>query len=1064
MRSPNPEQKKAICHTGGVLLNAGAGSGKTFVLIEHIHYLISEFINKRIDLPTEIFKKELKNYLNKIVLMTFTNDAAAEIRERLFKRFENLEEGHWAIVPDCLTAMNVSTIHGFCLKMIKQGLIEGAPGQIEITDEFQISKKIEILVEQWFERNSDSELSDSFIKNYNSIVKAMQFIFSSPELRAEWAAGIKYSADNFDEPKFWGELFDLLEISEFWKTKTDLSEVDEFAGKSWYELLKGINAIKDKGSVSYNDLLEIDHLFKTVGRLVVSKKVSQDIRDQVNEAKKIKDFMKSYGEDLGYFFSHRDIFKTWESSFKNLFDYIDSRYYDIAGIGFSDLEYLVLRALRDSETTREQVRNNFNYLIVDEFQDTSWVQFEIIKHAIGDNFNKLFCVGDRKQAIYGFRGGELGVFNETSEKVPQNLIMSNNYRSEESVVKFNNKFFDYIFKLGREYSGHDSYSVHVDYQDFPSDVKEAGHGCVTQFNLAVEDEEIKRPSPVNMNKWEAMGLFNRIQSIQKESPDEEICILYKNLGPSKILIEQLIKENIPFQAQVKVPYAEDPFMAIFSAFIDFLLEVEKAPSEQLHWDKCAKYFNFYLDGISRHYFSEVQSVSQEVLRENFYKYKQSGVEVSFWSLVFEMGFANSSYDNNSKKIGEIIKSSSGSISDIWKVLDTLSGQNYSTKFNYLKNPKVFIMTTHASKGLQYDQVLLGGVHTNGRRVANTETMGMLPGSFRWSSNLLKKKLHRSPMYIYENILKSHKEYSESKRLFYVACTRAVNGIEWVNVTLNGKELSSSKESWVNALRIFHDESFTDSTLSIDIDNSINPSKAPMYFIDPLGLSGRDEKMKIGLVSELSVTKLSLLAMCPKKFYLSQILKLDEQWDEFCETNEIEKPTRVGISDADRGTRLHYQIEKLIKGLSVDSSEKEILDWVRKEISHINKDDLISEAEIKFSFFGQMITGIPDLVVKSDGLIKEIWDFKSGLCDEDDFRSYKFQLMTYAYGLSQVYGDMADTITMKLLLLDQKEVKSFELDLKTISKELYKTWQSLSGIQVEKINHCAQCQYGNLCHQ
>lgn len=1064
MRSPNAEQVKAIKHNGGVLLNAGAGSGKTFVLIEHIHYLIEEFIQSRENTPVEIFKKDLKNYLNKIVLMTFTNDAAAEIRERLFKRFEDLDGEKWAVVPDCLMAMNVSTIHGFCLKMIKQGLIEGAPGQIEITDEFQIAKKIEILVEQWFERRNDSEINDSFIKNYTSIVKAMQFIFSSPELRSEWAAGVRYSVSNFDENKFWNELFVLLEISDFWNKQSNLAEAEEFRGKPWFNLLEGLNSLKTKEEISFSDLLEVEHLFKTVGRLVVSKKVSLSLKEDVNTAKKIKDFMKSYGEDLKFFFDFKETFKTWEDSFKDLFNFIDSRYYDLAGIGFADLEYLVVRALKESEATREQVQKNFSYLIVDEFQDTSWVQYEIIKQTIAENFSNLFCVGDRKQAIYGFRGGELGVFNETCEKIPQNLIMRNNYRSEEKVVTFNNNFFEYIFGLGREFKGSDNFSVEVDAQEFPKDVKEQAKGHASEFTISIEDEDIKRPSPIDMNKWESLGIFQRITDTQKSAPEEEICILYKNLGPSKMLIEKLIEADIPFQAQVKVPFVEDPFMAIFSAFVDFLLEVDRAPSEQLHWDKCVKYLDFYLMGISEHYYDKSQKLSAECLRELYYKYKQSGVEVSFWSLVFELGYANSSYENNAKKISEIIKSSSGKISEIWKALSAISGKSYSTKFNFMKSPKVYIMTTHASKGLQYDNVIIGGVHTNGRRVANTETMGMLPGSFRWSSDLLKKKLHRSPMYIYENVVKSHKEYSESKRLFYVACTRAVKSIEWINLQLNGKEISSSKESWINALRIFVDDSYEKKILELKDVNSLPPSKAPMYFMDALGVSGRSEKMKIGLVSELSVTKLSLLALCPKKFYLSQILKLDDQWKEFSEENDIELPARIGVSDAQRGTRLHYQIENTIKGEPVENGEEDILNWVKTELKKVSDKELVSEREMKFSFFGQMITGIPDLVVEENGQVEEIWDFKSGLCDDEDKRSYRFQLLTYALGLDQVSDNLKDKISLKILLLDKKEIVTYEINKSHIREELYRTWSKLSSIQVEKIPHCASCMYGNLCHQ
>jgi CRISPR/Cas system-associated exonuclease Cas4 (RecB family) len=207
-----------------------------------------------------------------------------------------------------------------------------------------------------------------------------------------------------------------------------------------------------------------------------------------------------------------------------------------------------------------------------------------------------------------------------------------------------------------------------------------------------------------------------------------------------------------------------------------------------------------------------------------------------------------------------------------------------------------------------------------------------------------------------------------------------------------------------------------------------------------------------------------LATCSKKFYLSQILKLDEQWEEYSDSNEIERPSRIGISDAKRGTRIHYQIENLIKGKDFDSNEPEIINWVKSELDKFDKDSLVSEGEIKFSFFGQMITGVPDLVVKKDQVVSEVWDFKTGLCDDDDIESYKFQLMTYAYGLQQVHGEIADSIDLKILLLDKKEIKTFTMDIESIKKSLFNTWSNLSITQVEKINHCASCQYGNLCHQ
>ena len=91
MRNPNNEQRTAIEHAGGVLLSAGAGSGKTFVLIEHIIYLINKFVGEYDFLSPQSnnkFKDDLQTYLSSIVMMTFTKKATYEIGLRLHERIE----------------------------------------------------------------------------------------------------------------------------------------------------------------------------------------------------------------------------------------------------------------------------------------------------------------------------------------------------------------------------------------------------------------------------------------------------------------------------------------------------------------------------------------------------------------------------------------------------------------------------------------------------------------------------------------------------------------------------------------------------------------------------------------------------------------------------------------------------------------------------------------------------------------------------------------------------------------------------------------------------------------
>ena len=122
VRTPNPEQKDAIEHFGGVLLSAGAGSGKTFVLVEHIIFQLKDF-QKKIS-SKEMMDSEIRKFLSSVVMMTFTKKAAGEMATRLYLRIQTEQEvdpeniEYWEAVAKNLNHLYVGTIHGFCYKLI----------------------------------------------------------------------------------------------------------------------------------------------------------------------------------------------------------------------------------------------------------------------------------------------------------------------------------------------------------------------------------------------------------------------------------------------------------------------------------------------------------------------------------------------------------------------------------------------------------------------------------------------------------------------------------------------------------------------------------------------------------------------------------------------------------------------------------------------------------------------------------------------------------------------------------------------------------------------------------
>jgi DNA helicase-2/ATP-dependent DNA helicase PcrA len=109
-------------------------------------------------------------------------------------------------------------------------------------------------------------------------------------------------------------------------------------------------------------------------------------------------------------------------------------------VDFDDLIILTLRILNECPDVREKYQEKFHYILVDEFQDTNYVQYKLIK-ALGGKYNNIFVVGDEDQSIYSFRGARV----ENVQKFRQELentkliLLEENYRSTKSILNIANK-------------------------------------------------------------------------------------------------------------------------------------------------------------------------------------------------------------------------------------------------------------------------------------------------------------------------------------------------------------------------------------------------------------------------------------------------------------------------------------------------------------------------------------------------------------------------------------------------------------------------------------------------
>jgi len=397
---------------------------------------------------------------------------------------------------------------------------------------------------------------------------------------------------------------------------------------------------------------------------------------------------------------------------------------------------------------------------------------------VGNNHQRLFCVGDKKQAIYGFRGGELLVFNQASEMLgtENNIWLKNNFRSEGRIISFNNHFFTKIFPLGSGFEGLDPNNVLMEAQTIPE--KKSNEGEVQKIKTEIVG--LVTDKGLDIDFFEAQALFETIKGLLIREEIQSICVLYRKLRPSALLLDLLAKNEVAFSAQVKIEYGEDPIINLFLRAIE--LQLNQNDSKKL------RSTHFLMDSL----FEVLQlNVLAKDIEEKFLgDLKILGLRIAFHKLTYSVGISNSQYQENSKLIDSICRVCNEDPIKVFHLLSSESEEQYSIELmNGARAKRVIIMSAHASKGLEYDSILLGGIHTNGTDMGKRETVGKLPKSFRWKKVYNQKKFYKSPTYYMEAELDRAKEFSESKRLLYVACTRAVKYLAWIDLwaSIDGKE-------------------------------------------------------------------------------------------------------------------------------------------------------------------------------------------------------------------------------------------------------------------------------------
>ena len=414
-------------------LKASAGSGKTFALT--VRYITLLLFGAK---P------------NEILTLTFTNKAANEMSERIYKTLLTLgdDEAYLSAIEKqsglskqeilgkkgfLVKSFSSATLSIFTIDKFVNKILRGFCGYIGISDDFEI-------------KEDDIEaLSMKFLQSLNSTQFETLIDFSHYEKKKfnsifELFKNLLEKNETVDIVNIDAKLIDLQK-----------SNVLEFAFKIKEQILNcsgaSASAIKAVDFETFDDLFGRTWLEKeTLADYSYFKKCANDNLENYffNLKEQIAIYYKlRAGYSLSKLFELYLMFKEFKFTFNKNKNYLE--FNDI-----SNLVYELLSTKIDKDFLYFRLDSSFSHILMDEFQDTSLLQYKILEPLIkeilaGDQtkFKTFFYVGDTKQSIYRFRGGKRELFDyvANTNKLLEVEVLNTNYRSCENVISYVNSLF-----------------------------------------------------------------------------------------------------------------------------------------------------------------------------------------------------------------------------------------------------------------------------------------------------------------------------------------------------------------------------------------------------------------------------------------------------------------------------------------------------------------------------------------------------------------------------------------------------------------------------------------------
>ncbi|NLV87794.1 MAG: UvrD-helicase domain-containing protein [Tissierellia bacterium] len=1084
----NEAQKQAVKTIDrNLAVNAGAGTGKTKVLTERYIYIL------------EHGNLEEGKEIESIVAITFTKKATQEmihrIRAEIRKRFN---KGYkWRKYYRDLEKANISTIHSFCAKILRECPVEAnIDPYFEVMEDYQASKVLkeairEVLIKGINEDEGVYKLLLAFGKdNVESLVKDFLYIYNKVR-----SVGISFLQLKEGTIK---------QLNDFEISHDDLTSIKDIFKYLMEKLPKNTKIYKLQNNETWIKFFNDEYNDEELPEIITF--LYDNIGKSTKEAEKIE-LLKEAIERvlLSYEKNNIQIYSTVLDLLIAIDRNYESKKCDLRALDYDDLQIRVLKLL-DDEAIRKRYQDKFKYIMVDEFQDTNELQKNIFyKLASVDkklDKSNLFVVGDPKQSIYGFRGADLDVFYDVIDDIEEvskakPITLDINYRTVNTVLGFINDIF--LKLMANRYNRLSHF-----------------RNSANQIDIEIlENEDLIVPEGVSPSEYhriyESQLIAKRIKELVLSGKYKygDFAILFRASTRNHIYEEALKRFGIPFYnfsgkgffEQREILDLINAFKAISNPFdtiatVGFLRSPMIGLSDKtLYWILRYRETTVYesmKEVINRNILKEEEKeriIEAIELMEYLFEVKHLyGLEFLVNELISKTFFVESMLLKHGGKqavaniykfidlVREYEKDNIRSLEDFIDYLDEIKDMDEAQEKIYSEDSNVVkILTIHKSKGLQFPVVIIPELCSS----PNTGFPNII-----FSKNLGIGIETNNSKVLYNRIKKelAEKEKEEMERVLYVAMTRAE---DYLILGFQGKDTGYKK-----LIKELIDYSQCKKISQIDMEGE---EYKPINLIEDELLTVENMDMELPLLVDMpeknkkiierySISQYLVFRECKRRFFLDYYRKLASVVDE-----EVDVKDDKYLDGIEKGNIVHkfcehYRLgvdgKKLLERLTIacgipytDEIYEELKVYIDNYIMLYREDyeRVYMERPFYLKIKDYYITGIIDRINIHNGKA-EILDYKTNKIENLDYLVYKYtpQLQLYAYVVKEIMN--IDIERASIILLENGQSVDIPIDqeslinnLKNLEDFMDFVSNNSSILDYNKANKCNHyCKHRSFC--